>query len=217
MKPYVNSNLPKLPISSFSLIMNLASSVHGLISRSTEEYAHALITAFLSFFFFLHSHPTNRSPVLLGSGALCLEPVRHRQEAVAHRHRDQSHDLRPLPDPSEAEHRRAQGKRSDPVLSVCLWIPANAFSKAWFLTARQISFHPDAWGPNSSKVPLRAELFSSLTVLGFTHHAVSDEDRTQSLYRDFCQQQTMSFSSVSKSFKIPSSIWLYRAQEELQF
>lgn len=37
------------------------------------------------------------------------------------------------------------------------------------------------------------------------------------MQRDFCQRDTLSFSSTSESFQIPSCIWLYQAQEALQF
>lgn len=186
MKPYVNSNLPKLPISSFSLIMNLASSVHGLISQSAEEYAHALITAFLLLFFF--SFFTLILPATVPSfwglvhSAWNLCAIGKRQSPIDIETSHMIFDPYLTPLKLNTGGRKVRGVT--PVLSVCLWIPAHASSKARFLTARQISFHPDVWRLNSSKVPLRAEQFSSLTVLGFTHHAVSDEERTQSLYRD---------------------------------
>lgn len=73
--------------------------------------SHVLISAVLFFFLAIFLPHRADSPILLGSGPLGLESVRHREETVAHQHRDQSHDLRPLFDSSEAQHRRTQGEK----------------------------------------------------------------------------------------------------------
>lgn len=73
--------------------------------------SHVLISAVLFFFLAVFLPHPGPSPILLGSGPLGLESVRHREETVAHQHRDQSHDLRPLFDSSEAQHRRTQGEK----------------------------------------------------------------------------------------------------------
>lgn len=57
------------------------------------------------------------SAVVLGAGKLCLEPVLCREEAVTSQHRNQPHDLRPLPHPHKAEHRGTQGKHTNAKLS----------------------------------------------------------------------------------------------------
>lgn len=62
-------------------------------------------------FFFLAFLLPHHSPILLGSGPLSLESLCHREETVAHQHRDQSHDLRPLFDSTEAQLRRTQGEK----------------------------------------------------------------------------------------------------------
>ena len=51
------------------------------------------------------------SAVVLGTGELGLEPVLGGEEAVPGQHRDQPHDLWPLPHAHQAEHRGPQGKR----------------------------------------------------------------------------------------------------------
>lgn len=50
------------------------------------------------------------SAVLLGASELGLEPVLSGKEAVASQHRDQPHDLWPVPHAHKAEHRWTQGK-----------------------------------------------------------------------------------------------------------
>lgn len=119
---------------------------------------HVLISALLCLLS-CSPPPTCHSPVLLGSGPLSLEPVRHRQEAVAHQHRDQSHDLRPLLDSSEAQHRRTQGEKRprcslQMTKCVCVCVCENLFAglcRTVRMCHRELvlhlgvqSLHPDA-------------------------------------------------------------------------
>lgn len=52
------------------------------------------------------------SAIILGAGKFSLEPMLSREEAVASEHRDQPHDLRPLPYTHKAEHWQTQGKET---------------------------------------------------------------------------------------------------------
>lgn len=219
MKPYVNSNLPKLPISSFSLIMNLASSVHGLISRSTEEYAHALITAFLSFFFFTLILPT-AVPSFWGlvHSAWNLCAIGKRQSPIDI---ETSHMIF---DPYLTPLKLNTGGRKVRGVTPC-WV--FAFGSPRTRPPRLDSsprgrFHFILMPGDRTHQRFHCEqncsllwqCWASLIMLSQTRTGHNHFIETRG---DFCQRQTMSFSSVSKSFKIPRSIWLYQAQEELQF
>lgn len=129
-------------------------------------------------------HPTS-SPILLGSGALSLEPVRHREEAVAHWHRDQSYDLWPLPDPSEAQHRRTQGNRChhlDDLTSVFGWMNVSEHILRGLIHAVSL----DAFRPMFGDIK---RYVKSGTVLHWQHwaliyHSGWEQNRTYSLNQD---------------------------------
>lgn len=193
--------------------MRLTSFLHGLILWSAHSNCYSVFL-FLFFLpcFLLTRIPPTASPILLGSGALSLEPLRHWEEAVAHRHRDQSHDLWPLPDSPEAQHRRAQGKGSNPLVgltSACRWknVPEHILCSR----PRDAEFQADVWRQNSSRAPIQAGM--SYSDSAWALFITAAENRTGQNHsiktqRDFCQRDTRSFSSTSEGFKIPSRIWL---------
>lgn len=156
--------------------------------------SHVLISAVL-FLLSCSRPPSSHSPIFLGSGPLSLEPVRHWEEAVAHQHRDQSHDLRPLLDSSEAQHRRTQGEKKamfqsaseELCMCVCVWTHSR--------------------GCALSRRALETELIEGLyNCASASLFFISGCNRSTQTQRDFCY--IWAFQPSRKLFKSPSFFWV---------
>lgn len=201
--------------------MKLTSSLHGLISWSTGEHAHTLITAPLFFFSLAVSSPPYHPPpvpsfwgLVHSAWNLCAIGKRQSPIDIETSHMIFDPYLTPLK-------LNTGGRKVGKVTLWCTWHPslhAKCFwTRPW---ARLDGFQADVWRQNSSKVPLRAGLSYSDSAGLYSSQWLRTEQDTITLSRrreTSVREMLWAFHPYPNALKFPAAFDCSRLRRHYDF